>query len=316
MNLKILKPNTGPEKATQTTMDTIVITPEIVQKWEKPPFQRPLKVNAKVRAIAEKIRETEVLPGIVTLGVLDKKTYLLDGQHRREAFLISGISEGYCDVRVHHFHEMADMGREFVELNSRIVNLRPDDILRGLEGSSDALGYLRKQLPFVGYDMIRRNDRSPILSMSLMLRAWISSSYDVPHHSTTGSAMDIGQTLTLETAHECAGYIKLCEKAWGRDTEYSKLWSALNLTICAWLYRRIVLTRDPKALKVSADTFCNALMGLSADNTYLNWLVGRLLTDRDRSPCYTRVKNIVAKRIESQTSKSVRLPKPAWSLSH
>ncbi len=313
MNLKIIKPSTDPERATQTTMDTIVITPDIVSNWKNPPFQRPLKVNAKVRAIAEKIKETEVLPGIVTLGVLAKDTYLLDGQHRREAFLISGIREGYCDVRVHHFTSIADMGKEFVELNSRIVNLRPDDILRGFEGSSEPLTYIKKQLPFVGYDMIRRNEKAPILSMSLMLRAWLMSEKEVPASSSTGSAMEIGSTLTNETAHECVAFIKLCEKAWGRDPEYSKLWSSLNLTICAWLYRRVVLTRDPKVMKVSPDLFCKGLMTLSADDSYLSWLIGRMLTDRDRSPCYARVKALIVRRIESETGKKIRWPQPAWA---
>jgi hypothetical protein len=313
MNLKIVKPSTDPERATQTTMDTIVITPAEVAKWLNPPFQRPLRVNAKVRAIAEKIKETEVLPGIVTLGVLAKDTYLLDGQHRREAFLISGVLEGYCDVRVHHFASMADMGREFVELNSRIVNLRPDDILRGLEGSNEALVYLRKQLPFVGYDMIRRNERAPILSMSLMLRSWFASSYEVPSSASTGSAMNLGESLTMETAHECVAFFRLCEKAWGRDSEYSKLWGSLNLTICAWLYRRVVLSKDPKVMRVSPDLFCKGMMALSASDNYMSWLIGRMLADRDRSPCYSRMKTLVVKRIELETGKKLRWPQPSWA---
>jgi len=313
MSLKIIKPSTEPERATQTKMDTIAISPYVVSDWKNPPFQRPLKVNAKVRAIAEKIKETEVLPGIITLGVLAKDTYLLDGQHRREAFLISGLKEGYCDVRIHHFVSMADMGKEFVELNSRIVSLRPDDILRGLEGSNDAIVYIRKQLPFVGYDMIRRNDHSPILSMSLMLRAWNASSFEVPSGTSAGTAMEVGQSLTQETAHECVSFIKLCEKAWGRDPEYSKLWSSLNLTICAWLYRRVVLTRDPKAMKVTPDVFCKALMSLSSNDGYLSWLVGRMLADRDRAPCYNRMKSIMIKRVEVDTGKKLRWPKPTWT---
>lgn len=314
-NLKIVKPTSAPERATQTTLDTILVTPDIVSAWKNPPFQRPLRVNDKVRAIADRIRESEVLPGIVTLGVLAKDTYLLDGQHRREAFLISGVSQGYCDVRVHHFSSMAGMGREFVDLNSRIVNLKPDDILRGLEGSSEALTYLRKQLPFVGYDMIRRGANAPILSMALMLRAWSASASEVPISGGT-SAMLLGETLTMEAAHECATFFKLCERAWGRDQEYAKLWGTLNITICAWLYRRVVTTRDPKVMRVSADVFCKAMMGLSASENYLEWLVGRLLTERDRSPCYARAKAIMVKRVETELGKKIRWPQPEWSASH
>ena len=51
---------------------------------------------------------------------------------------------------------MAEMGDAFVALNSRLVNMRPDDILRGLEGSIPALQEIRASCPFVGYDQIRQ----------------------------------------------------------------------------------------------------------------------------------------------------------------
>ena len=41
--IKILKPATEAEKATQTTLDTIELTPKIFATWKLPPFQRPLR---------------------------------------------------------------------------------------------------------------------------------------------------------------------------------------------------------------------------------------------------------------------------------
>src|SRR5258708_38238368 len=92
------------ERATRTRVDTIVVTPSGVRAWHDPPFQRPLRINEKVRALAEAIKTNGgVLPGVVTIGTLLNRIYLLDGQHRREAFLISGLEEGFVDVRYQEF---------------------------------------------------------------------------------------------------------------------------------------------------------------------------------------------------------------------
>lgn len=311
--LSIVKPKTAPQRATQTTMDTIAVSRDQVNGWKNPPFQRPLRVNARVKEIADQIRGDEVIPGIITLGVMGGSTYLLDGQHRREAFLISGVEVGYCDVRVHHFDAMADMGREFVQLNSRISTLRPDDILRGMEGSVEALALIRKECPFVGYDMIRRGPTAPILSMSLLLRAWYAARAEVPTPSGH-SAMSMAETITVDSALQLVKFLKMAFGAWGRDHEYQRLWSSLNMTMVMWLYKRVVLDDDDKRYPgINDQVFVKGMMSLSADAGYLSWLVGRLLHERDRSPAYTRVKNILARRFEHELGRKVRLPQPGWA---
>jgi hypothetical protein len=171
VSLKIVKPTTDSEKVTRTVVDTIEITPAVVNAWIVPPFQRHLKINDKVRALAETIKgDGGVIPGVITLGVFERKQYLLDGQHRREAFLMSECQEGYVDIRQHHFDSMAEMGEEFVALNSQLVVMKPDDILRGLEGSCEALQIVRNACPWVGYDQVRRGARAPLLGMAMVMR--------------------------------------------------------------------------------------------------------------------------------------------------
>lgn len=313
-HLKLVKPSTEAEKTTRTTTDTWEVSINRLKALKDPPFQRPLKINDKVRECANEIRESGgVIPGVIVIGVLDKQQYLIDGQHRREAFFISECLTGYCDVRVLHFDSMAEMGEEFVRLNSHMVALKPDDVLRGLEKSNPALSKLRRHCPFLGYDQIRRGDKSPVMSMSAALRCWIGSAPDTPK-AGGDSALRIAQSFTTDEADRMIEFLELAMAAWGRDAEYHRLWLNLNMTLCMWLYRRLVVTPySAKTLKITKDTFTELLMALSADPHYLTWLTGRSLRETDRSPCYNRIKRIFAARLEEKTGKKALLPAPPWA---
>lgn len=304
------------QRETQTKTDTILLTLKVLADWKLPPFQRELRVNAKVLALSEAMKETGgVFPGVLTIGVLKGHTYLVDGQHRVEAFKMSALAEGYSDVRYRAYESMADMAEDFVLLNSSLVRMRPDDILRGLEGTREALRLVRQRCPVVGYDQIRRNAATaPLLGMSALLRCWTAASQVVPTRGGQGSATDMARSFTLEEAEKVSDFIILALKAWGRDPEYARLWSTLNLTLCMWMYRNLVLvTYSARTAKLSKDVFGKCLQSVSTSPDYLDWLLGRLLTDRDRAPAYRRIKSAFTKRLEHETGKKVALPAPEWA---
>ncbi len=318
MNLKIVKPSTEAERSTRTTLDTIEVTPDLMRSWKIPPFQRPLRVNDKVLALAQSIAADDgVLPGVFTIGVLDRERYLIDGQHRREAFLLADIPVGYADVRICHFANMAEMGQEYVDLNSRIVVMRPDDIMRGLEDSYPALQRIRKRCPFVGYDQIRRGDKAPVVSMSALLRCWNGSAGDIPK-SGGASATTLATTLQTNEADEIIDFLEVAFKAWGRDSAYNRLWGNLNLTLCMWLYRRVVVgtgsTSASRFHRFTRDQFTKCMMSLSASD-YVDWLLGRNSQSRDNSPAYARIKTIFVVRMQTELGRKILMPQPAWSVS-
>jgi hypothetical protein len=315
MSMKIVKPSSSSEKQTRTTVDTIEITEKIINSWKNPPFQRELKVNAKVMAVAEQIaRDNGVLPGILTIGVLDGETYVVDGQHRLSAFSQSGVLVGYADVRMHWFETMGDMAKEFVLLNSSLVRLKPDDILRGMESSTPALQKIRKRCVFVGYDMVRRGDNSPVLSMSTFIRTWIGSRGEIPQPWNSTNAL---QAMDESETNKAIDFVSLCFEAWHRDRAYARLWGTLNFSLCAWLYRRLVLgdniTAAQRVTKLTKDDFRKCLMALSAEGQYLENLLGSNMGDRDRGPSYGRIRTIFMRRYLVETGKTLRLPAPPWT---
>lgn len=319
--MNIVKPSTNAEKTTGSTVDTIIFSPEEAQAWRPPLFQRPLKVNAKVRELAEGIkRDKGVVPGILTLGKVgkDPAVWLVDGQHRIQAFLMSMEPVGYADVRTIFCPSMADLGNEFVNLNSHLVRMSPDDVLRGLESSTPSLQKIRKTCPFVGYDQIRRRaNGSSVLSMSQAIRAWNISSQDVPGSSADSAPAIVGHMCEHEVDN-LIKYLTVCDQTWGRDPAYWPLWKMLNLTLVAWIYRRQVLAQPPstsKAKHIAGEYWPRMMMALSTDGHYLDWLTGRQLTDRDRSPAYQRCTTIMGQRYTELTNgiKMIWL-RPPWSL--
>lgn len=311
-----------PPKSERSQMETKIYTVQEIGAWRVPPFQRPLRVNEKVHALSEDLKHSGgIMPGVITLGTVkgDSAIYIVDGQHRLEAFRISALKEFLVDVRFRHYDTMADMAEDFVLLNSSLVKMRPDDILRGLESSVKALQKIRRECKFVGYDQIRRSSAtSPLLGMSLTLRCWAGSLGENP--STTGdsrTAASIAQSLTEDSTEDLIQFLTVAESAWGRDAEYARLWSSLNLALCMWLWRRLVKDRDRSGNKryalLGVKQFSAAMMSLSADSAYLVWLEGRKLRDLNRGPCYGRIKRIMIRRLQPELGRKMMFPQPAWA---
>ena len=310
-------------KSAISNMETMLFTRDQATSWVVPPFQRPLRINDKVRALAEDLKTNGgFISGVLTLGKLkgDRVTYVVDGQHRIEAFKISELPEAIADVRTCTYDSMADMADDFVMLQQSLVRMRPDDVLRGLQASTHSLQVIGKTCPFVGYDQIRKgNDRAPIVSMSAVLKLWNGSKPETParHSGSTTATMVAKEIDDLEVTNLCK-FLHLAHGAWGRDANYARLWNGLNLCLCMWMYRRLVLQQDrtaKRAAVLNTEQFKKCLMAISANAEYIDWLGGRILTDFHRLPCYRRLKAIFAARLKSEGMDNPKFPSPAWSVS-
>jgi hypothetical protein len=307
-------------KAKRSAMETLIFSRDDVLTWKIPPFQRPIRVNDKVMSVSEAMKaDGGMVPGVLTLGRLgtDKTIYVVDGQHRLEAFKIAGLSECLADARMCTYSSMAEMADDFVELNGKLVTMRPDDILRGLEESLPQLRRVRASCDFVTYGQIRRGDaHSALIGMSQLLRCWHMGHADVPaRHSPAATVL--AQSLEADEADKLILCMQICRAAWGTDQENYRLWGSLNLTLTMWIWRRLVLDTArgvKKAVVLTQDDFRKCLMSVSANSDYLEWLVGRQMGERDRTPCYGRLRAIFVKRLESEKGAKVMFPQPAWAV--
>jgi ParB/Sulfiredoxin domain len=308
-------------KNKRSAMETLIFSRDEVMTWKIPPFQRPIRLNDKVMNLAESMKaDGGIIPGVLTLGRLgtDKTIYLVDGQHRMEAFKISEQKECLADARMCQYSSMAEMAEDFVELNGKLVNMRPDDILRGLEESLPQLRRIRASCEFVTYGQINRyTTSSALIGMSQLLRCWYMSHAEAPaRHSPAATVL--AQSLEPSEADKLILFLQTARAAWGNDPENYRLWGSLNLTLVMWMWRRLVLDKTrgvKKAVVLSVDDFRKCLMSVAASGDYVEWLVGRQMGERDRAPGYARLKAIFVKRLSTEGGErgKVMFPQPAWA---
>jgi hypothetical protein len=300
----------------KTQMETKLLSLEEMDSWVLPPFQRDEVQTKKVIEFAELLKQNGgMISGVIHLGLLRGSTsplYLVDGQQRRSACHLSGVDVFIADTSVKLYDSMVEMAEDFKRVNSRLVPLKPDDLLRACEVTHEPLAHLRRDCPFVGYGNIRRQERSPVLSMSAALKSWFGSGLPTP--GTTGQAIMLLDQLSDTQRQMLTVFLLMAYHAWGTDKSNSRLWSNPNITMCMYLYRKLMLEPNNRRAAVSGEIFGKCLMGVSANSSYYEWLQGRHLTERDRSPAYKRLRSIFAERLTQEYGggKLFRMPSPDW----
>jgi hypothetical protein len=313
------KPKIDAPAFEKTKMETTLLTMEEMDSWTLPPFQREEIQTKKVIEFAEGLKENGgIIGGVLHLGRLradpTQTTYLVDGQQRRSACRLSERAEFIGDVSQKLYDSMVDMAEEFKRLNSRLVPLKPDDLLRACEVTHKALQELRAACPFVGYGSIRRHERSPVLSMSSALKSWFASGLATPQQNA--QAINLLDQFTDTQCQLLTVFLLAAHSAWGNDRQYARLWGNPNLTMCMYLYRKLMLEPSNRRAAVPPEMFRKCLMSVSANGSYYDWLQGRHLHERDRSPCYKRLRSIFAERLTQEyNGKQFRMPSPDWASS-
>ena len=308
---KVDEPGRAFEK---TQMETQLLSLEEMDGWALPPFQREEVQTKKVLEFAEELKQNGgIIGGVIHLGQLRNDTviYLVDGQQRRNGCHLSERTEFVADVSLKFYDTMVEMAEEFKRLNSRLVPLKPDDLLRACEVTHKALHKLRTNCPFIGYGNIRRADHSPVLSMSAALKSWFGSGLATPQQNS--QAITLLDQFTDTQCEMLTVFLLTAHSAWGNDRQYGRLWSNPNLTMCMYLYRKLTLEPNSRRAAVPAEMFRKCLMSVSANGNYYDWLSGRHLHERDRSPCYKRLRAIFADRLTQEYGGNLfRMPKPDW----
>lgn len=325
-------------KDDRATMQTMLITPDKLAEWPLPGLQRPLGLSKKVRDAAEAMQleaaqdaeeACATIDGVITLGKVGGKTYLVDGQHRlhgafawaaRELLVHGGVlvKQALVDVRVRQFETMSELAEAFVHLNSQLNPTKPDDIMRSLAHTNEHLHAIEEALPFVGYDLTGANKKTKLLSMSAAIRTWFGSGGLVPANGPTALEI-VKKYLNAEQADAMIDFYEACVGAGWQNEAFRRLWSTLNLGVCMWLWRRTVLGETvryqqggQKPMVLTRDQFVLCMRSL-LNTEYLDWLQGRSLRYQDRMPCYSHVKDLFTGAMAGLGVEAPRFPMAQWT---
>lgn len=310
-------------KQPRSRLETVLLTRDMMKSWQKPPFQRPIKITKKVIELGQIIKkEGGTIVGTLLLGELAGAIgvyYLVDGQHRREAAYLSELSEFIAEIRIKTFDSFADMAVEFKAGNTPLSRMTPDDFLRAMEYEVVTLAKIRKACPFMGYSNIRDPSRknSPVISTSVAIKTWAMACVDTPSQGGIAPAPDLVTTMTDKTADEMCRFFNVVYDAWGNDIQNYRLWGPLNLAIVGWLWNKLVVDQvresSQRAVVLDAKQFKRCCMSLSAERDYLDWLANRVLSKHHRGPAFKRIKVIFAQRLRDDGFEKARLPQPEWA---
>lgn len=293
------------------TTDVILATREMLENWKTPPGQRPLVITKKVKAWVPKIQESGEVPGRLLVCILHGMKYIVNGHHRRWCALQTTRDEFVVTLDTETVTSEAELGRKAVGVNLPIAPpQKADDHLRHLEQSYPILQKIRRECPFIGYG---KSGGNTVMSVNAAILSWITSGTDSATVMKT-TVINVLDDISMEEISLMVHFFKTVYESWGKDSQYAKVWSKLNVTMMAWMWRNTVLSQaGPRVTRLTPEQFCTGAMALTSDPHYLPWLIGRQLSERDKGPCYNKVKAIMVKRLTEVLHKKVILPSPPFA---
>jgi hypothetical protein len=302
------------EPSAGTVMDAKIVSLDEMNSWQRPPFQRDEKLTAKVKDFAAGLKTNGgIVSGLILLGKLrgDETTiYLVDGQQRRLACNTSNEKQFYIEFCLKYYTSFVDMAEDFKRTNGRLVSFRPDDFLRAYEVTHPQLRLLHESCDFLGYSRGGSNHRGSVLTVSCALKCWFGAMQPSP--AVYGQATELAEHLDEIQRQHMTTFFNTAYSAWESDRCNARLWTNLNLLMCMYLYRKLVL--EPRGNPLPKDMFRKCLLSVAANAGYSEWLVGRQQYERDRDPCFKRLKRIFLARLNSEYNGKCRIqfPKPEW----
>lgn len=303
----------GEANPTRTITSVIEVSRETLESLLTPHSQRELKTsNRNVKSQVKEIQQTGIIPGTILIGIVNGKAYKYDGQHRIWAALETDLDLFVTRIQVTEFASQAELGMATMKANAPLVRRTPDDNLKTMEDTYPVLKKIMKECPFLGYS---KRTTTVVMSANLALQCWDYSKRRAPSNRGGTPVDKVIEKMSTDEAKKIIDTFHMLHEAWGADKQYKSMWSKLNVTLVLWLWRALV--DDPKSTgrstRLTKAQFRDAIMGLSADSTYLSWIYGRLLRDDDRTPCYNRIKIIIVKRLREMHDISAILPTPPGS---
>lgn len=306
----------------------IKLTPAVINGWQTPYWQRPIRYNVKVRAMIEEMQRTPRLDSMLVVGVIKKRNrlhlFLVDGHHRKSAFNRAGIPYLNIDVKFVYVETMGEMSELYLRCQDQISRSTADNNLKGLAVTHSQLADIESECGCITYDGVRLGTSTASVSMSTIVQIWYDSLLDPPKKnvgSPPKSITELASGLTKKDAEKITEFVLLCKDRFGFSKHSSGLWKHINLTLCLWLYRIMVWREGwdegedySRVTALTPDQFGTGLLGLMNDRYYQTLNKKSLGSVVDRKDAYLSISRLFSSNLTACGVVSrPRLPKPPWA---
>lgn len=276
-----------------------------------PAYQRQQYLNAKrAPKIRAKIQASAMIPGIVYICEIDElsvRDVIHDGQQRTAIALTTAHDSFTAHVIRCRFETVAEAAEDYEELNSKVVNHKPDEMLKASAYRLPRLLRLM-DLDFLTYSSARSGAAK--VSVATALRAWRSAaSIEAPIQTTVGVA-DIARTLSDQDVDGLTCFLRTVRESWGALKEHRGLYNVANLTITMWLYRMMVELKaedQRRCTNLSLTEFSIGMQALVSPD-YLCFLRGKGSDNEILESLLRAARPKIANRLRSVRQKMVRMP--------
>lgn len=306
----------------------IKLTPDVIKSWLTPYWQRPVRFNAKGRQLTEDIKLTRKLDSVMIVGVVKKRNgkfdlYLVDGHHRKAAFLRSGAPYMDIDVKFVYVDKVEELSPLYLNCQEQITKSTANDNLQGLAVTNEVLQHIKSKCEFITYEGVRLGTIAHSINMSTVVQIWYDSMLDPPKKNTltpSVSITELAKKLTVDDADHIVQFMTLCRDNFEFKKLSSGLWLHINLVLCLWLFRVLVLREvweGGEVYKVKHLTprqFGVGLLGLKNDKYYLTLMRKKLNSSVDRKEAYQSIAKLFASNLRScGVVSNPKLPRPQWA---
>jgi hypothetical protein len=306
----------------------IKLTPEVINGWEIPYWQRTVRYNTKVREIVEGLRKDPKLDSMLIVGVLKKRgkyhLFLVDGHHRKDAFNRSGVPYLNIDVKFVYVETMGEMAELYLRCQGQISRSTADNNLKGVAVTHKQIADINSECGCITYDGVRLGTSTASVSMSTVVQIWYDSMLDPPKKnsgSPSKTITELASNLTTRDAEKIVEFILLCKERFGFSELSCGLWKHINLTLCLWLYRIMVWREGwaegedySRVTVLTPKQFGTGLSGLVNGRFYQTLNHKSLSSVADRKETFRSIVRLFSSNLTTyNVVKTPKLPKPPWA---
>jgi hypothetical protein len=268
-----------------TVNDVLIDRHLALEVWQVPEYNRETTDTKKVNELVEALlREPVLRYDHFIISCRECVLRKVDCNHRVRAFEKSGLPAIRVNIHYIRFDSEEEEVEAYRQKQYQLKRSTPNDRLKVVARTHQPLQRIAELCNFVTFDKACAGQAGKLVTMSTVVQVYEWSKTNPPRSRSVSSIEDLAKTLTAEDAAQIVEFLLLCREYF--EVKNPSLWKVSNLTLCLWLYRRLIWreeVEDTRWSRMTSQEFGSGLGALS-NTTYAGRITNKTLShDTDRN---------------------------------